>query len=71
MMILLVMILLDNIQYHLNVFKAVIKIIIIIILLLFNLGYRHIPLLNNEGELLENSTIFVHIAITNRRGGGV
>ncbi|CAD5219079.1 unnamed protein product [Bursaphelenchus xylophilus] len=33
-------------------------------------GYRHIPLLNNEGEPLENSTLFVHIAITNRRGGG-
>jgi len=24
-------------------------------------GYRHIPLLNNEGEPLEASTIFVHI----------
>jgi inactive phospholipase C-like protein 2 len=34
-------------------------------------GYRHIPLLNNEGDPLENSTVFVHIAITNRRGGGV
>ncbi|CAD5213613.1 unnamed protein product [Bursaphelenchus okinawaensis] len=33
-------------------------------------GYRHIPLLNNEGEPLENSTLFVHVAITNRRGGG-
>jgi hypothetical protein len=33
-------------------------------------GYRHIQLLNNEGEVLENVTLFVHIAITNRRGGG-
>lgn len=33
-------------------------------------GYRHIRLLSNTGELLENSTLFVHIAITNRRGGG-
>ncbi|KAI6235589.1 Phosphoinositide phospholipase C [Aphelenchoides besseyi] len=33
-------------------------------------GYRHIPLLNNEGEPLENSTLFVHVAVTNRRGGG-
>uniref|UniRef100_A0A915EE53 C2 domain-containing protein n=1 Tax=Ditylenchus dipsaci TaxID=166011 RepID=A0A915EE53_9BILA len=32
-------------------------------------GYRHVPLLNNEGDPLE-STLFVHIAITNRRGGG-
>lgn len=29
------------------------------------------PLLNNEGDPIENSTLFVHIAITNRRGGGV
>ena len=34
-------------------------------------GYRHIKLLSNTGEPLENSTLFVHIAITNRRGGGV
>uniref|UniRef100_A0AC35TUI7 Phosphoinositide phospholipase C n=1 Tax=Rhabditophanes sp. KR3021 TaxID=114890 RepID=A0AC35TUI7_9BILA len=33
-------------------------------------GYRHIPLLNSEGDLIENSTLFIHIAITNRRGGG-
>ncbi|KAH7731721.1 hypothetical protein AAVH_00619 [Aphelenchoides avenae] len=33
-------------------------------------GYRHIPLLNNEGDPLENSTLFVHVAITNQRGGG-
>ncbi|KAI6241512.1 Phospholipase C and C2 calcium-dependent membrane targeting domain containing protein [Aphelenchoides fujianensis] len=32
--------------------------------------YRHIPLLNNEGEPLDNCTLFVHVAITNRRGGG-
>jgi inactive phospholipase C-like protein 2 len=34
-------------------------------------GYRHITLLNNEGDPLENCTLFVHVAITNRRGGGV
>lgn len=34
-------------------------------------GYRHIPLSNNEGDLLENCTLFVHVAVTNRRGGGV
>ncbi|VDM37165.1 unnamed protein product [Toxocara canis] len=34
-------------------------------------GYRHVPLLNNEGDPLENCTLFVHVAITNRRGGGV
>ncbi|CAD6188188.1 unnamed protein product [Caenorhabditis auriculariae] len=33
-------------------------------------GYRHVSLLNNEGDPLENATLFVHIAITNRRGGG-
>lgn len=33
-------------------------------------GYRHIPLLNNEGDPLENCTLFVHVAVTNRRGGG-
>lgn len=27
-------------------------------------------MLNNEGEPLENATLFVHVAITNRRGGG-
>lgn len=26
--------------------------------------------MNNEGEPLENVTLFVHVAITNRRGGG-
>ncbi|VDK84399.1 unnamed protein product [Onchocerca ochengi] len=34
-------------------------------------GYRHVPLFNNEGEILENCTLFVHVAITNRYGGGV
>ena len=34
-------------------------------------GYRHVPLLNNEGESIDNASLFVHIAITNRRGGGV
>lgn len=38
---------------------------------LFALGYRHIRLLSNTGEPLENSTLFVHVAITNKKGGGV
>ncbi|XP_077986792.1 inactive phospholipase C-like protein 2 [Glandiceps talaboti] len=33
-------------------------------------GYRHIRLLSNTGEALGNASLFVHIAITNRRGGG-
>ncbi|KAK5980401.1 hypothetical protein GCK32_008697 [Trichostrongylus colubriformis] len=33
-------------------------------------GFRHVPLLNNEGDPLPNATLFVHIAITNKRGGG-
>ncbi|EJD74132.1 CBR-PLL-1 protein [Loa loa] len=33
-------------------------------------GYRHLPLLNIEGEVMENCTLFVHVAITNRCGGG-
>ncbi|XP_069694036.1 inactive phospholipase C-like protein 2 isoform X2 [Periplaneta americana] len=33
-------------------------------------GYRHIRLLSNTGEPLENSTLFVHVAITNKKGGG-
>ncbi|XP_043916576.1 inactive phospholipase C-like protein 1 [Protopterus annectens] len=33
-------------------------------------GYRHVPLLTFVGEPIENSTLFVHIAVTNRRGGG-
>jgi hypothetical protein len=38
---------------------------------LFTSGYRHICLLSNTGEPLENSTLFVHVAITNKKGGGV
>lgn len=34
-------------------------------------GYRHIRLLTNTGEPLENATLFVHVAITNKKGGGV
>lgn len=33
-------------------------------------GYRHVPLQSLTGEFLPNTTLFVHIAITNRRGGG-
>uniref|UniRef100_A0A0L8FX49 Phosphoinositide phospholipase C n=2 Tax=Octopus bimaculoides TaxID=37653 RepID=A0A0L8FX49_OCTBM len=33
-------------------------------------GYRHIRLLSFTGDELPGSTLFVHIAITNRRGGG-
>ncbi|KAL3841874.1 hypothetical protein ACJMK2_019969 [Sinanodonta woodiana] len=33
-------------------------------------GYRHIRLLSYAGEPMENCTLFVHIAITNKRGGG-
>ncbi|XP_066997278.1 inactive phospholipase C-like protein 2 isoform X2 [Anabrus simplex] len=33
-------------------------------------GYRHIRLLSNTGEPLESSTLFVHVAITNKKGGG-
>ncbi|VDN53685.1 unnamed protein product, partial [Dracunculus medinensis] len=33
-------------------------------------GYRHIPLMNNEGNALDKSTLFIHTAVTNRRGGG-
>ncbi|KAK6027799.1 hypothetical protein OSTOST_06170, partial [Ostertagia ostertagi] len=33
-------------------------------------GFRHVPLLNNEGDPLPNATLFVHIAVTNKRGGG-
>ena len=34
-------------------------------------GYRHIQLLSNTGDPIPNCTLFVHIAITNKRGGGV
>uniref|UniRef100_A0A8D0KM13 Phosphoinositide phospholipase C n=1 Tax=Salvator merianae TaxID=96440 RepID=A0A8D0KM13_SALMN len=33
-------------------------------------GYRHIPLRSFIGEIMEHVTLFVHIAITNRSGGG-
>ncbi|KAG8234834.1 hypothetical protein J437_LFUL015148, partial [Ladona fulva] len=33
-------------------------------------GYRHIRLLSNTGEPLDNSSLFVHVAITNKKGGG-
>ncbi|KAJ1374931.1 hypothetical protein KIN20_038138 [Parelaphostrongylus tenuis] len=33
-------------------------------------GFRHVPLLNNKGDPLPNATLFVHVAITNKRGGG-
>ena len=34
-------------------------------------GYRHIRLLSNTGEPIENCSLFIHVAITNKRGGGV
>ncbi|NP_001191617.1 phospholipase C [Aplysia californica] len=34
-------------------------------------GYRHIQLLSNTGSVMENCTLFIHVAITNKRGGGV
>jgi hypothetical protein len=40
-------------------------------LFFFTLGYRHIRLLSDSGEPLENSTLFIHVAITNKKGGGV
>lgn len=33
-------------------------------------GYRHITLRDNEGEELPNSVLLVHVAVTNKRGGG-
>lgn len=33
-------------------------------------GYRNVPLLGLAGEPLPHSSLFVHVAITNRRGGG-
>ncbi|XP_043922907.1 inactive phospholipase C-like protein 2 [Protopterus annectens] len=33
-------------------------------------GYRHVPLQSLSGEVLPYATLFVHVAITNRRGGG-
>ncbi|PSN55814.1 hypothetical protein C0J52_02488 [Blattella germanica] len=34
-------------------------------------GYRHIRLLSSSGEPLDNATLFVHVAITNKKGGGL
>ncbi|KAK2188257.1 hypothetical protein NP493_138g02010 [Ridgeia piscesae] len=34
-------------------------------------GYRHIRLKSNTGDVIPNCTLFVHIAVTNKRGGGV
>ncbi|XP_061443396.1 inactive phospholipase C-like protein 2 isoform X2 [Rhineura floridana] len=33
-------------------------------------GYRHVPLQSLTGEALAHAFLFVHVAITNRRGGG-
>uniref|UniRef100_A0A674MCL9 Phosphoinositide phospholipase C n=1 Tax=Takifugu rubripes TaxID=31033 RepID=A0A674MCL9_TAKRU len=33
-------------------------------------GYRHIPLQSLTGEELPHARLFVHVALTNRRGGG-
>ncbi|KAM7071340.1 LOW QUALITY PROTEIN: inactive phospholipase C-like protein 2 [Acridotheres tristis] len=33
-------------------------------------GYRHVPLQSLTGESLAHASLFVHVAITNRRGGG-
>uniref|UniRef100_A0A671NJV1 Phosphoinositide phospholipase C n=1 Tax=Sinocyclocheilus anshuiensis TaxID=1608454 RepID=A0A671NJV1_9TELE len=33
-------------------------------------GYRNVPLLGLAGDTLPHASLFVHIAITNRRGGG-
>lgn len=33
-------------------------------------GYRHLPLLSLAGEVLPHAWLFVHVAMTNRRGGG-
>ncbi|XP_061669682.1 inactive phospholipase C-like protein 2 isoform X3 [Syngnathoides biaculeatus] len=33
-------------------------------------GYRHVPLQSLTGEDLPHSKLFVHVALTNRRGGG-
>ena len=36
-----------------------------------SVGFRHVRLRSNTGEVLVNSTLFVHVAVTNRKGGGV
>lgn len=33
-------------------------------------GYRHVPLQSLTGEELHHARLFVHVALTNRRGGG-
>ena len=33
-------------------------------------GYRHVPLQSLTGEDLPHARLFVHVALTNRRGGG-
>ncbi|KAM4558193.1 inactive phospholipase C-like protein 1 [Odontesthes bonariensis] len=33
-------------------------------------GYRNVPLLGLAGDPLPHSSLFVHVAVTNRRGGG-
>lgn len=33
-------------------------------------GYRNVPLLGLTGEPLPHTSVFVHVAVTNRRGGG-
>lgn len=33
-------------------------------------GYRHVPLQSLTGDVLAHTSLFVHVAITNRRGGG-
>ncbi|XP_028674029.2 inactive phospholipase C-like protein 2 [Erpetoichthys calabaricus] len=33
-------------------------------------GYRHVPMQSLTGEVLPHASLFVHVAITNRRGGG-
>lgn len=33
-------------------------------------GFRHVPLQSLTGEMLPHTQLFVHVAITNRRGGG-
>ena len=33
-------------------------------------GYRTVPLLDLSGEPLAHASLFVHVAVTNRRGGG-
>lgn len=39
--------------------------------LTLNVGYRHVRLLSNLGEALENATLFVHVAMSEKWGGEV